>query len=698
MRQPADACVKMPDSMSFAQAAGLPVMLTTAYYSLITLGRVRAGETVLIHSAAGAVGQVAIQLAQRAGARVLVTCSQPKRELLRERYGLSDEAIFSSRDDSFVSGVLEATGGQGVDIVLNSLAGRLLHATWNCIRPFGRFIEVGKRDIHLNSNLGMEPFRRNVVFASVDMILVHELDPKLSRELLRETLRLVFDGEIRPPEGLFEFSYGQVERAFRLMQLGRHTGKIVLVPDDDEAVMVAPPAFSPTARCSRPTRRICWLAGSAGSALLWPSGCSSGGARRFDFLSRSGDQKDYARKTVAWLRSKGAEVVVHRGDVGKLTDVEAVVRQVGPSLAGVFHIAVVLQDAMIRSLSVEQLQTGLRTKCAGAWNLHVATKALPLDFFVCWSSVSAICGNKGQGAYVAANAYMDALVRWRRGQGLVGTAMNLGAVPTRGLVAENEQIRKSLDRNKLDILTEQELMFLVEEAVVLDGPSAGTDDKGLDWHQLIVGVNTQQPDVWWAERSVFRTLYANRAYGAGAGSGGRANGEASLSSRLAAAVTTDEKAAVLQGAFIQKVATVLGTPSESIVETNPLSFYGLDSIVAVEFRKWFKEAADVDLSLFDILGAKSIRGLVAKVAGLMPLAAVASPSDNKVKPSQVEGAAAAVVSAVKGTPAVNTTRAQRRRPPRTSPRPTLQARWPRPPSRSGYTVATFAPNRNGIST
>lgn len=344
-------------------------------------------------------------------------------------------------------------------------------------------------------------------------------------------------------------------------------------------------------------------------------------------MSRSGDQSSNGRKTVNWLRSRKAEVSVSKGDVGVLADVENVVRKIGPSLAGVFHIAVVLQDGMIRSLSFDQYQTGLHTKCTGAWNLHTATLGIDLDFFVCWSSVSAICGNKGQGAYVAANAYMDALMRWRREQGLVGTAMNLGAVPTRGLVAENELVRKSLDRNKLDILTEQELMFLIEEAVQLKKPDAATD--GLDWHQLIVGVNTKEPDVWWSERSVFRTLYANRSYGTGAGSGAAA-GQASTASLLASAGSVEDKIAVLQQAFTQKVATVLSTPTESILPTNPLSFYGLDSIVAVEFRKWFKETAEVDLSLFDILGAKSIQGLVEKVMASMPVATVPS-SEERVK-------------------------------------------------------------------
>ncbi|KAK0669442.1 putative polyketide synthase [Cercophora samala] len=626
VRQANDMCVKIPDDMSFALGASLPVTMTTAYYSLFTLGRLAKGETVLIHSAAGGVGQVAIQMARNIGARVLVTCSEGKRGLLKEQYGLAEGEMFSSRDDSFVRGVMDATGGKGVDVVINSLAGKLLHATFGCMAPFGRFIEIGKRDIHQNSNLGMDPFRKNVMFASVDMILVYELDQPLAARLLRETFGMVFSGEVRPPEGLFEYSYGQAEKAFRLMQLGRHTGKIVLTVDEEEKVMVAPPTYdqSPLFRGDKTYLLVGGLGGLGTATAEW---MYLRGARRFAFMSRSGDRNTYGKKTVMWLRSKKAEVSVYKGDVGVLADVENVVREIGPSLAGVFHIAVVLQDGMIRSLSFDQYQTGLRTKCDGARNLHTATLGIDLDFFVCWSSVSAICGNKGQAAYVAANAYMDAFMRWRREQGLVGTAMNLGAVPTRGLVAENELVRKSLDRNKLDILTEQELMFLIEEAVRLKKPDV--DTGGLDWHQLIVGVNTKEPDVWWSERSVFRTLYANRPYGTGAASG-KAAGQVSTANLLASVKSIEDKITILQQVFIQKVATVLSTPTESILSTNPLSFYGLDSIVAVEFRKWFKETADVDLSLFDILGAKTIQGLVEKVVASMPVAAV-SLSEERVK-------------------------------------------------------------------
>lgn len=224
---------KIPDHISYPVAASFLTVTMTAIYALEHVARLQPGETVLIHSAAGGVGQMAIQIAQKCGARVFATCSGPKRAFLRETFGLADEDIFSSRDESFRNEILAATGGRGVDVVLNSLSGKLLEATWYCLAPFGRFVEIGKRDIHENAGLPMDVFRRNVSFSSVDMVLVVADGRRdLANRLIDEACTKVFEGELKVPEKLLEFPFSQVEQAFRLMQRGKHIGKIILVPDD----------------------------------------------------------------------------------------------------------------------------------------------------------------------------------------------------------------------------------------------------------------------------------------------------------------------------------------------------------------------------------------------------------------------------------------------------------------------------------
>lgn len=231
----------IPDDMSFATAASLPIVYTTVIYGLQHVARLRKGESILIHAAAGGVGQAAIILAQLIGADIFVTVgTQAKRDLVKREFGIPDERIFSSRDLRFAQQIKEATGGKGVNVVLNSLAGDALSATWESIAMFGRFIEMGKKDLVDNRRLEMSTFLRNVTFASIDLMTVFRHDPTLAGQLLEETLELVHAKKIRPIPSLTTFSFSQVEEAFRYMQQGKHVGKVVLVPEENDTVKVSP--------------------------------------------------------------------------------------------------------------------------------------------------------------------------------------------------------------------------------------------------------------------------------------------------------------------------------------------------------------------------------------------------------------------------------------------------------------------------
>ena len=239
VRSLADYVQRIPDEMSFVTAASLPVVYVTAYYGLIYIASLRAGESVLIHAAAGGVGQAAIQIAQMVGAEIFVTVgTRGKREHLVATYGIPEDHVFASRDLTFASGVMRATGGRGVDVVLNSLAGEALKATWRCIAPFGRFIEIGKRDILANGKLDMAPFVKNVTFASVDILVIGRQNRKLAAELFSEVMKLVRARSIKEASPVTVYPFSQIEDSFRLMQAGKHTGKIVLEPRDADLVQV----------------------------------------------------------------------------------------------------------------------------------------------------------------------------------------------------------------------------------------------------------------------------------------------------------------------------------------------------------------------------------------------------------------------------------------------------------------------------
>ena len=221
-----------------------PQFTPAAYYGLIELARLCEGETVLIHAAAGGVGQAAIMIAQMVGAKIFATVgSDEKKAHITKTYQIPEDQIFFSRDTSFKEHVMRATDHQGVDVVLNSLAGDLLHASWECLTSFGRFIEIGKRDLQLNSKLEMDVWLRNTTFTAVDLGALREKKPKLFRKILTEVLSLYQSRKLKPVNPLTLFSFSQIQEAFRFMQSGKHIGKIVLEVREGDQVMVSHSAY-----------------------------------------------------------------------------------------------------------------------------------------------------------------------------------------------------------------------------------------------------------------------------------------------------------------------------------------------------------------------------------------------------------------------------------------------------------------------
>ena len=232
--------VHIPDDMSFEIAASLPVSYCTAYVSVYNTARLQKGETVLIHAATGAFGQAAIVLAKHIGAKIFVTVgTEAKREFVIKTYGIAPDHIFSSRDTSFANGVLSMTQGKGVDVVLNSLAGLLLQESFNCVAPFGRFIEIGKRDLELNSHLALGAFTRAVSFSSIDLLAYAEHKRLEVNQVFKDVIRLYQEKVIIPVDPITVYPVSEIEKTFRLMQAGKHMGKIVIAMKPNDLVPVS---------------------------------------------------------------------------------------------------------------------------------------------------------------------------------------------------------------------------------------------------------------------------------------------------------------------------------------------------------------------------------------------------------------------------------------------------------------------------
>ena len=239
MRCAAACAVRISESTNFETAASLPVVCTTVYYSLVNIARLCKGDTILIHAAAGGVGQAAIMLSQSIGAEIFATVGNAqKKELLMTRYGISNERIFFSRDTSFEYRIASITGKKGVDVALSSTSGDIRRATWRCLAHFGRFIDVSKADILANDRLDMGPFRHSRTYAAIDVRALALERPMLMKELLTKCVKFYDQGIFKPVEPVTVFPYSQIEAAFRKMQGGDNMGKIILIPEIREPIKV----------------------------------------------------------------------------------------------------------------------------------------------------------------------------------------------------------------------------------------------------------------------------------------------------------------------------------------------------------------------------------------------------------------------------------------------------------------------------
>lgn len=414
----ADLVQAIPPGMSDEEAAGFPIPWLTAAFCLEHVAKLKAGERVLIHAAAGGVGLAAVRLAQRAGAEVFATAGAPwKRELLSEA---GVKHIYDSRTTAFADQILTDTRGAGVDVVLNSLAGEMMDASFRVIAAGGRFVEIGKNG--LKSASWVDGLNRDISYTIVDWGETAERDPQLVRGLFE---RLVGRANALPPLPRSIFDEEEANAAFRAMAQARHAGKIVL------------------RRIARPIeiqRNGAYLisGGLSGLGLETAQWLAARGAGKLVLLGRRGLTPE-AETVIAGMQAAGAEIVVEAIDVGDRNTVAALLRRLrseGPPLRGVIHSAGVLANAALGNLDRARFETVYRARHDGAKALDDLTRIDPLDFFVLYSSIASVLGAAGQANYAAANAYMDALSHSRRRRGAPALSVNWGAWSSVGMASD----------------------------------------------------------------------------------------------------------------------------------------------------------------------------------------------------------------------------------------------------------------------
>jgi acyl transferase domain-containing protein/NADPH:quinone reductase-like Zn-dependent oxidoreductase/acyl carrier protein len=553
---------KIPDGWSFAEAASVPIVFMTAYHGLFDLADLKQGEAVLLHGAAGGVGMAAIQLAAHVGAEVFATAHPSKWETV-EGLGVDRSHISSSRTLDFKDEVLERTGGRGVDVVLDSLAGEFVDASLDLLPRGGRFIEIGKTDIRDADEVAAQ--HAGVAYQAFDLL---EAGPGRIQTMLSEVVSLFEQGVLHHlPVSTWDLRRGP--DAFRHMREAKHVGKIVLCvpqpPERDGTVLIT--------------------GGTGGlGALVARHLAGEHGARRLVLTSRRGLEAEGAEELVAALAELGCEAEVAACDIADRQQVEALLAAIPAEhpLTAIVHAAGVLDDGVIDSLDGERLRKVMAPKVDGALNLHELTEDAVLSQFVMFSSVASTLGSPGQGNYAAANAFMEALAQHRQARGLPATALAWGAWERVGgmLGALSDADRSRGERMGITALPDEQGLALLDTARAAAQPLLvpARLDSGALRSQAKAGV---LPAIL---QGLVRAPVRRAAETKG-----------SLATRLAAAPESDWQAIVLD-LVKSNVGGVLGHNSgDAIDPKRAFKDLGFDSLSAVELRNRLTQATGMRL-------------------------------------------------------------------------------------------------------
>ncbi len=423
-----------PEHLTFDAAATIPAVFMTVYWALHHIGRLQPGERILIHSATGGTGLAAIQYARAVGAEVFATAgNEEKRSFLRS---MGIFHVMDSRSLAFADQIMVKTNGQGVDVVLNSLTGEALIRSLEILAPYGRFLEIGKKDIYENTRLAMLPFRKAISYTSIDLAAMGELRPQLYGTLLQDVVSKFADGTFTP-EPVTVFATNDAQDAFRLMAQAKHIGKIAVRMRDSDAQIHVRKIDNTRIRATGTYLITGGLGGLGLSLARW---MVQKGARFLVLIGRSAPNAG-AESAIAEMRAAGAIVHSMQANVMRRNDIDAVISMIAenmPPLRGIVHAAGVLADRMLTDMSEMEFFQAIEPKVFGAWNLHEATRYIPLDFFVMYSSAAGLLGSPGQANYAAANAFLDALAHARVADGLPATSIQWGGFADVGLAAASD--------------------------------------------------------------------------------------------------------------------------------------------------------------------------------------------------------------------------------------------------------------------
>ncbi|NER98054.1 MAG: type I polyketide synthase [Symploca sp. SIO1B1] len=576
---PAEHVIAKPQSMSFTEAATLPLTFLTAYYGLHHLGKIQPGERVLIQAAAGGVGQAAVQIAQLAGAEVFATASPPKWEFLKS---MGVKHIMNSRTLDFADQIRKLTAGAGVDVVLNSLNGEYIPKGLEVLASQGRFVEIGKIGIWEQQQVREK--RADVSYFPFDLGEVVQQQPNVMAQLSEELTQQWNQGKLQAlPYQVFPST--QITEAFRYMQQAKHIGKVV----------VEMPEATGEAKSIKPKASYLITGGLGALGLKVAQWMVTQGAKNIVLTGRRAP-KETAQQIIGELETAGAKVKVFLGDISIEEDVAKIFQQIEvllPPLKGVIHAAGVLDDGLVQNLRWQQFTKVMAPKVQGTWNLHQLTKDLSLDFFVCFSSMASMLGNSGQGNYAAANAFMDAVAHYRRGMGLPGLSINWGAWAAGGMAASLASgHQQRLDAIGMSTIEAERGMQALASLLFKSENLSQVGVSPMNWSKFLRQLPSGQKMPFF-EAFVSAVTEVTET-----------KNEQLLEQLKAAPPEQGKK--ILIDYLKNKISPLLGMTASQIKIELPLTSMGLDSLMAVELRNLLQREIKFDIPMATIIDGISI--------------------------------------------------------------------------------------------
>ncbi|KAL2838941.1 hypothetical protein BJX68DRAFT_279537 [Aspergillus pseudodeflectus] len=646
-------CVRMPDSLTYEDGATMALAYCTAIHCLLDIGRLRKGMTVLIHAQGGgsSIAIAAVDVARMMGAEIFATVSSDEEtNFLMQTFDIPRHRIFPSRTTAFYAGIMEATNGVGVDVVLSpdSASGELLHSSWNCTAEFGTFVDVslGQSRGQSQGLLGMNPFDANRTFVHFDILRMIEKQPQRIESLMARTIEYYRAGLIHPVTPT-TFPAEALVDAFRHMQnteQHQHMAKTVITIPEDTTLLHAEPSRRPLVL--RPDRAYLFVGGLGGLGRSVSTWLAEHGARHLVFLSPSAGTVPDDDPLLVELAVAGCTTTRVSGSASNIQDVHTAIQAAGIPIAGVLNACMVLADTSFTDMTLPTWHKATDPKVRGTWNLHSALQALqpeePLDFFFLFSSISAAGGQWGQANYNAGNTFLDAFVAYRHGLGLPAAAVNVGVMQDVGYLARNEnaELLEALKATAQWLNTEGELLDVLELAMLRSMPAtdkSGTRYSYVNHSQICMGMRSTLPmdapgnrTVWRGDPRMLVYMNVENHEQSLSGSSTSTDSEQVLAQFLREAssdlalLRASKTAAVLAAAIGRTLAGFSGSgqsttdeprakedqPADIDIDIDAsLSTSGIDSLVSMELRNWIRRKIGVEISVLEIVRAECVREL-----------------------------------------------------------------------------------------